>query len=172
MKPITAHLMWRLEQGDADACQKLFDSIGPSLTYFLRRLWRILKSWRTSIKKCSWQFSKRATPTNLDVRSSLGYSQSPAISRLINLPDVGRELIGKNWSRTRPSTQPTHQTQPLPELSSVLAELSPDHREAFSMLKLDGLSVEVAAARAGVSVGALKVGAHRAYKSLKRLITG
>ena len=59
-----------------------------------------------------------------------------------------------------------------PELSAALAELPPDQREAFSMLKLDGLSVEAAAARAGVSVGALKVRAHRAYQSLKRLIAG
>jgi DNA-directed RNA polymerase specialized sigma24 family protein len=32
------------------------------------------------------------------------------------------------------------------------------------------LSLEVAAARAGVSVGALKVRAHRAYKAVKKLI--
>jgi RNA polymerase sigma-70 factor, ECF subfamily len=59
-----------------------------------------------------------------------------------------------------------------PDLDAVLAGLPADQREAFSMLKLDGLSVEAAAARAGVSVGALKVRAHRAYKSLKRLIGG
>ena len=57
-----------------------------------------------------------------------------------------------------------------PELGAILAELPADQRKAFSMLKLDGLSVEAAAAQAGVSIGALKLRAHRAYKSLKRLI--
>ena len=34
---LRARLMARLQQGDADACQELLDSIGPSLTYFLRK---------------------------------------------------------------------------------------------------------------------------------------
>jgi DNA-directed RNA polymerase specialized sigma24 family protein len=38
------------------------------------------------------------------------------------------------------------------------------------MLKLDGLSIETASVKAGVSAGALKVRAHRAYKALKRLL--
>lgn len=57
---------------------------------------------------------------------------------------------------------------PGPEI--LLARLPPDQREAFSMLKLEGLSAEAAAARTGVSVGALSVRAHRAYKALRRLI--
>ena len=40
------------------------------------------------------------------------------------------------------------------------------------MLKLEGLSTLEAARRAGVSVGALKVRAHRAYEMLKKLILG
>jgi DNA-directed RNA polymerase specialized sigma24 family protein len=40
------------------------------------------------------------------------------------------------------------------------------------MLKLDGMSLEGAAARAGISVGALKVRAHRAYNALKKIIAG
>jgi DNA-directed RNA polymerase specialized sigma24 family protein len=40
------------------------------------------------------------------------------------------------------------------------------------MLKLEGLSVGAAAARAGVTPGALKVRAHRAYKALKALLGG
>src|SRR5215470_8037863 len=34
---LRARLMQQLQQGDADACRELFDSIGPSLTYFLKR---------------------------------------------------------------------------------------------------------------------------------------
>jgi RNA polymerase sigma-70 factor (ECF subfamily) len=63
------------------------------------------------------------------------------------------------------------------ELPDVAAESDPDRRalvdalrtlprpqrEAFSMLKLEGLSVGAAAARAGVTPGALKVRAHRPF---------
>jgi DNA-directed RNA polymerase specialized sigma24 family protein len=40
------------------------------------------------------------------------------------------------------------------------------------MLKLDGLSINEAAARAGTNAGALKVRAHRAYRALKKIIGG
>jgi RNA polymerase sigma-70 factor (ECF subfamily) len=54
----------------------------------------------------------------------------------------------------------------------VLENLPPGQREAFSLLKLDGLSVEEAAEKAGVTVAALKVRAHRAYGALRRGLLG
>jgi len=56
-------------------------------------------------------------------------------------------------------------------LRQALDRLPPAQREAFEMLKLEGLSVDVAAARAGASPGALKVRAHRAYKTIRTLLT-
>jgi RNA polymerase sigma factor (sigma-70 family) len=52
----------------------------------------------------------------------------------------------------------------------LLEQLPASQREAFFMLKLEGLSTEEAAARAGVSVSALKVRAHRAYKALRKAL--
>jgi DNA-directed RNA polymerase specialized sigma24 family protein len=40
------------------------------------------------------------------------------------------------------------------------------------MLKLEGLSTEEAAKRAGITVSALKVRAHRAYNALKKVLAG
>jgi RNA polymerase sigma-70 factor, ECF subfamily len=54
----------------------------------------------------------------------------------------------------------------------VLETLPASQREAFSMLKLEGLSVDEAAARAGVSTSALKVRAHRAYGALRSALLG
>ena len=54
----------------------------------------------------------------------------------------------------------------------VLEDLPASQREAFAMLKLEGLSVEEAAARAGVTVSALKVRAHRAYGALRQALLG
>ncbi len=53
------------------------------------------------------------------------------------------------------------------DLARTLARLPPAQRDAFAMLKLEGLSLAQAAARAGTSVGALKLRAHRAYKTIK-----
>jgi RNA polymerase sigma-70 factor (ECF subfamily) len=52
----------------------------------------------------------------------------------------------------------------------VVDRLPPAQREAFVMLKLEGLSITEAAARAGTTPGALKVRAHRAYQALKTLL--
>ncbi len=49
----------------------------------------------------------------------------------------------------------------------ILERLPTSQREAFAMLKLEGLTTEEAAERAGVSVSALKVRAHRAYNAIK-----
>jgi RNA polymerase sigma-70 factor, ECF subfamily len=57
-------------------------------------------------------------------------------------------------------------------LANALRSLPRPQREAFSMLKLEGLSVGAAASRVGVTPGALRVRAHRAYKALKLLLEG
>jgi RNA polymerase sigma-70 factor (ECF subfamily) len=54
----------------------------------------------------------------------------------------------------------------------VLEKLPAAQREAFSMLKVEGLSTREAAERAGVSVSALKVRAHRAYNAIKKSLAG
>jgi RNA polymerase sigma-70 factor (ECF subfamily) len=54
----------------------------------------------------------------------------------------------------------------------VLDKLPAGQREAFSMLKIEGLSTREAAERAGISVSALKVRAHRAYNAIKKSLAG
>jgi RNA polymerase sigma-70 factor (ECF subfamily) len=52
-------------------------------------------------------------------------------------------------------------------LRQAMAALSPGQRQAFELLKLRGLSLKQASVETGMSVAALKVAAHRAYKSLR-----
>lgn len=54
-----------------------------------------------------------------------------------------------------------------PELEEALSGLPPKQREAVVLVQVEGLSVAEAAARAGISVGALKVRAHRGYRLLR-----
>ncbi len=75
------------------------------------------------------------------------------------LPETGEPEMGEQAPLPRP-------------LQRALAKLPDAHREAVILLKLRGLSVAEAAARAGTSPGALKLRAHRGYKHLRDLLGG
>jgi len=152
--------------------RELFDDICSSLTNFLRR--------RVADPQELEDVYQEVFMAIFEARHTYepGSPFEPwlfAIARNIVADYSRRRWTRAHWEElvAEPPERPVDTSNAAaPELSSILANLPPDQREAFSMLKLDGLSVEVAAARAGVSVGALKVRAHRAYKSLKRLIAG
>ncbi len=55
-------------------------------------------------------------------------------------------------------------------LERALQSLPDAQRQAVVLLKLEGLSVKEAAARTGISEGALKLRAHRGYRALRDLI--
>jgi RNA polymerase sigma-70 factor (ECF subfamily) len=59
-----------------------------------------------------------------------------------------------------------------PVLGKALEELPQKQREAVAMIQLEGLSVAEAALRAGVSVSAIKVRAHRGYRALRLRLQG
>jgi RNA polymerase sigma-70 factor (ECF subfamily) len=167
---LRTRLMARLQQGDADACKELLDDIGPSLTYFLRR--------RVADPQELEDVYQEVFMAIFEARHTYepGRPLEPWLFAIAR--NIAADYSRRRWTRAHweelvadpPERSADTSNLAAPELSVVLAELPPDQRQAFSMLKLDGLSVEAAAARAGVSVGALKVRAHRAYKSLKRLI--
>jgi len=59
-----------------------------------------------------------------------------------------------------------------PELETALARLPDGQREAVTLVQVEGLSVAEAALRAGVSLSALKVRAHRGYRALAKALEG
>ena len=56
------------------------------------------------------------------------------------------------------------------DLEKALDQLPEKQRKAFSLLKLNGLSVKEAAAETGWSESNIKVSAHRAYKLLRKVL--
>src|SRR6266851_7335089 len=165
-----ALLMQRLQAGDADACRDLLDDIGPAVTGFLRRRMAASDEIEDVYQEVFMAvFEARHT-------YEAGRPFEPwlfAIARNITVDYTRRRWSRSHWEELvaeLPEQPVDPSNTAAPELGAVLAKLPSDQREAFSMLKLDGLSLEAASAKAGVSVGALKVRAHRAYKALKRLI--
>jgi RNA polymerase sigma-70 factor (ECF subfamily) len=58
------------------------------------------------------------------------------------------------------------------DVSNLLAELPAAQRTAIELTRIEGLSVEEAAARSGQSVSGIKVGVHRGLKKLSTLLSG
>jgi RNA polymerase sigma-70 factor (ECF subfamily) len=174
-----ARLMERMQRGDSEACRALLDDIGPSVMQFLRR--RVADSNELD------DAYQEVLMALFEARHTYepGRPLEPwlfAIARNIAADHVRRRWSRASWEELvdtlperaeydPPSSPPDPPSNP-PDLGEALAKLPRAQREAFAMLKLEGLSLEGAAERAGVSVGALKVRAHRAYKTLRKLISG
>lgn len=167
-----ALLMKRLQEGDADACRALLDDIGPAVMQFIRK--RVadpneLEDVYQEVFMALYEARRTYEP------------QRPLEPWLFAIArNVAADHARRHWSRASweeltgdlPEHPQNPELTPEPNLAESLVRLPAAQREAFSMLKLDGMSLEAAAARAGVSVGALKVRAHRAYRNLKRIIGG
>jgi RNA polymerase sigma factor (sigma-70 family) len=167
-----ARLMERMQQGDSEACRALLDDIGPSVMQFLRRRVADANELDDAYQEVLMAlFEARHT-------YEPGRPLEPwlfAIARNIAADNVRRRWSRASWEElvdTLPERAEYDSPSSPPDLGEALAKLPRAQREAFAMLKLEGLSLEGAAERAGVSVGALKVRAHRAYKTLRKLIGG
>ena len=166
-----AVLMVRAQDGDRDAFRTLIEKITPILKAFLRK--RIADSFEVDdlcqdILLAIYQARHTYQP------------QRPlepwmfAIARNISL-DYRR----RSWERARRQELVESPPQRVVEmgggvsrrLQDSLQRMPATHREAFTMLKVEGMSVAEAARKAGVTAGALRVRAHRAYEALKALLT-
>lgn len=84
-----------------------------------------------------------------------------------------RELPLPDSDRIADPREPSRAGSPISSrMARALAELPPAQREAVELIQIEELSVAEAAARAGVTVSALKVRAHRGYKALRGLLGG
>jgi RNA polymerase sigma-70 factor (ECF subfamily) len=85
--------------------------------------------------------------------------------------EVAVELI-EEIAVQEPGDPLAHRDRLPPLLEKAMQRLPEKQREAVALIQLDGLSVAEAAARVGVSSGALKVRAHRGYRALRRALEG
>jgi RNA polymerase sigma-70 factor (ECF subfamily) len=165
-----ARWMAAAQRGDRAAYGALLDDIGPAVQQFVRRRIRD---------------AEEAKDVYQDILMALHRAQRSyepgrpfepwfyAIARRV----VARrrsERLARDARELRPSVVPDVPIESDGHLKLALEQalrhLSADQRQAFELLKLEGLSVERAAPRAGTTVGALKVRAHRAYQILRRFL--
>lgn len=165
-----SRLMALAQGGDRDAYRLLLEDVVPTLAAFLRR--RVAdRSEVDDVVQDVLIAMHRARHTYDPARPLepwlFAIARNVAIDHARrSLARAGREVLVDEL----PEQAGSIDGPPGPRLEDALARLPPSQREAFEMLKLEGLSVDAAARRAGTTPGALKVRAHRAYKALRRLI--
>ena len=165
-----ADLMARAQAGDRDAYRTLLDELAPLVAAFLRRftsetqdiddlrqevliaVHRARHTYDPTRPLEPWLFAiARSVAIDHHRRESRRRAREVAVE---TLPDVAA-----------PDLAPAER-----RLAEALATLPPAQREAFGLLKVEGLSSEEGARRANTTPGALKVRAHRAYRTLRALL--
>jgi RNA polymerase sigma-70 factor (ECF subfamily) len=161
--------MARAQAGDRDAYRALLEEIGPVVLGWLRR-WLADPEDLADVYQDTLVHLHRARHT-----------YDPARPFEPWLFAIARNAAADHGRRRRRRRAWETVVDDLPEvameggafepaLADALRALPRPQREAFAMLKLEGLSVGAAAARAGITPGALKLRAHRAYKALRALL--
>jgi len=165
------------QEGDATAYETLLREIAPALRVFvgmrvrevsaaedvvqnvLLSLHRARHTYQPDRPFGPWlrAIARNAVTDSLRARSRRAEREAP-------LPDS--DLIAD-------TREPSRADAPLsPRMARALEELPPAQREAVLLIHVRELSVVEAAERAGISVSALKVRAHRGYKALRALLGG
>jgi RNA polymerase sigma-70 factor (ECF subfamily) len=158
-----ARWMADAQQGDRVAYAALLDDVGPLVQQFVRRRVRDAEEAKDVYQDVMLAMH-RARHT---------YEPTWPIARRIVARRTGERLARGERElllRTLPEIAVGGDGDVKLELAEALRALSPTQREALALSKLDGLSMEAAAARARTSVGALRVRAHRAYRALRRFL--
>ena len=166
-----AALMARVQDGDRESCRELLDDVGPMLMNFLRR--RIADRdeiddvYQDTLMaffqaRHTYEPSRPLEPWLFAIARNIAADHARRYWRRAGVEQLSDEM---------PEASVVDEPRPDPNLEAVMARLPDPQREAFAMLKIEGLSIEQAATRAGISVGALRVRAHRAYKALRKLIS-
>jgi RNA polymerase sigma factor (sigma-70 family) len=165
-------MLVQVQAGDMEAYRQFLNEIGPVLYNFVRR--RV--------------FNQEMVP---DVYQEVlltfhkaRHTYEPGRPLGPWLFTVARNSMVDALKRNRKFAQREVPTETLPEpireeqddslgdeLHQALKALPSDNRTAVELLKIKGMTLEEAAAKLGISVGALKVRAHRGYKELRRILT-
>jgi RNA polymerase sigma-70 factor (ECF subfamily) len=162
--------MGRVQQGDAEAYRALLDDIGPALLGFLARRTRDPASL-PDVYQDTLLALHRARNTYEPGRSFDAWLFG--IAKHVSVTHFRRSAV-----RTRrevledaPAGAVTDPDDGLEwRLRRALDQLPPAQREALQLLRVRGLSPDEAAEAANTTIGALKVRAHRAFKTLRRLL--
>jgi RNA polymerase sigma factor (sigma-70 family) len=167
-----ARWMAQAQAGDREAYRSLLDDLAPEVTAYLRRRVPHLHDVDDVHQEVL-----------LAIHMSLHtYEPGRAVEPWVFA--IAAHVLAHQWRRSQRRARcevlvdvlPAEQTRTAgpsrTEVRQALARLPGRQRQALELLQLAALPVEVAATRAGTTVGALRVRAHRASKTLRMLLFG
>ena len=166
--------MARAQSGDAEAYERLLQSVIPELRGFVRGRVRDPSAVEDVVQNVLLSLH-RARHTYRPERRFSPWLWAIARNAVVD----AYRARGVRARREVPldSIEEPSQPEPAvvegalsPHLTQALAALPAAQREAVELIHLQGLSVAEAAERAGTTAGALKVRAHRGYRALRTLL--
>ena len=171
--------MARYCDGDASAFRELYALVAPRLLGYLMKMARqravaedLLQQTFLKVHRARAAYVRDADPLpwiySIAHRTFLDAIRKDkrAVVRVGDddvLPEIKAGLTGESDAQRDEPADP----EAVKAALDALAELPAQQREAVVLVKLDGKTVAEAAAIAGVTVGAMKVRAHRGYEALR-----
>lgn len=168
--------MARYADGDAPAFHAVFAELAPRLRLFLQRMGcsadvaeDLLQETflRMHHARGSFARGKHVAPWAYSIARNCFISHTRSAKTRMSRASVDAdnlELPGGAGSSVEEESMARQTAQ---VVSEVLASLTPARREAFVLLRYEGMSVAAAAQIVGISEGALKIRAFHAYEALR-----
>jgi RNA polymerase sigma factor (sigma-70 family) len=160
------------QAGDREAYRSLLDDLGPAVRAYLRR--RLSRQQEIDdvyqevllaihVSRHTYEPGRPVEPWVFAIAGHVLARQLRRVARRATLEVLVDALPPEPVRPDVPSRT---------EVEEAVRRLPSQQREALELLRVAGLSVDAAATRAGTTAAALRVRAHRAHKTLRRLLFG
>jgi RNA polymerase sigma-70 factor (ECF subfamily) len=166
------NLMARYQQGDGTAATALIHRLSPQLHRFF--LVQPSREDADDLLQATWLRIHEVRHTYRAGEPVLPWFY--AIARHIRIDHYRKSLRTKRREQpleeTHEAVAPQGGSGATADLEALLAPLPESQREVIEMLKVAGMSLEEVARATSSTVGSVKQKAHRAYASLRKLLSG
>jgi RNA polymerase sigma-70 factor, ECF subfamily len=168
--------MQRYADGDDTAFGDIFSGLAPRLRQFLQRMGGspdlaedLMQETFLRIHHCRGSFArgKQVAPWAYAIARNCFISHVRSAKTKLAKASVDADGLELPATSTASVEEQSIARQTAQVVSRVLASLTPARREAFILLRYEGLSVAAAAQIVGISEGALKIRAFHAYEALR-----
>jgi RNA polymerase sigma-70 factor, ECF subfamily len=173
--------MHRYADGNESAFGEVFAALAPRLRLFLRRLGCSMDGAEDLMQETflrmhnargSFARGKHVAPWAYAIARNCFISHARSGKAKLSRASVDAEQVELTTGTSTDVEQESMARQAAAVVSRTLAEMTPARREAFVLLRYEGLSVAAAAQIVGISEGALKIRAFHAYETLRAALAG
>lgn len=173
--------MHRYADGDNTAFADVFAGLGPRLRLFLRRMGASPEAaddltqetfMRIVAARGSFAQGKPVAPWAYSIARNCFISHTRSKKSKLARSSLNSDELELPATNTPTAEEESMARESAHVVSRALAAMTPARREAFVLLRYEGLSVAAAAQIVGISEGALKIRAFHAYEILRSALSG